>query len=369
MILKLKECLDMDDKAIERIKATATFFPAIYEGKEGGTPCIPPFEKAAIEHINRRLKGEQYHLYPSLAQVILPSPGEGDYSGNTSGDLYHTGGKFLTTADFCRLMQGLSSLRVGLVDFWSEGKPILHPDFHKFTQEFMGSGINLGLLTCATWSDGQTTEVVVDGFSFLRVILDASNDQVYNRIHRPGHPYLFQQVIKNIERVIHERDRRKSQLVVGAETQLTQANMNFTEEITGLARDLGMDYIQLRIGSSRDSLLPEQVEMVKKLAEELKSVFHPFPVYAQIDTPRINSGCRLARFQLAVDATGEVHSCPCFRKKLSSRSFGNIFKQPIEKIWFNPRHRQVIESLERDSCKLIECRWHFCRDFLSFSRK
>lgn len=353
--MKLKEYLNMDDRAIRQIKETTTFFPASYECKQDQTPYIPPFEKAVIERINHRLNSEegQYRLSPSLARVVLPSTGEGDCSG----------------ADFSRLMQGLLWLRVGLIDFSGGGEPTLQPDFHKYTQGCIGSGIDMGLLTCATWTDGQTVDVVVDNFSFLRVNLDASNDQVYNSIHHPEHPYLFQQVIKNIERVIYERDRRKSQLVVGAETQLTQANMNFMEEITGLARDLGMDYVQLRIGRSRDSLLPEQIEMVRKLAEELKSVFHPFPVYVQIDTPGINSGCRLAQFQLTVDATGEIYSCSCFRRKSSSRSWGNIFKQPIEKIWLNSRHRQGIESLERESCNLSECRWNFCSDLLSFSRK
>ncbi len=324
---------------------------------------MPPFESAVVEHILQRLSrtDEEIPWYPSLAQVLLSSPPAAHRTDCASAGRGAVRTAFSDPCCCRGLIRGLVSLKVGFVDFSGGGEPTLHPEFHELAQACIRGGLGLALTTNAAWSQAQSTDILLDGFSFLRIALDASNDQVHDRIHGRSGSRDFQKVLGNVERLMRERERRGSRLIAGGEALLTQANMNFVEEITGLARDLGLDYIRFRAETGpSDSLLPEQRETVGKLIEELKAAVHPFPVFEQVRIHGSGSGCRILPFHLVIDPCGDLYACSHFHQRPDLPCFGNLLSQPADKLWLGLAHSQTIKSLRAHQCNIHDCPWRFC---------
>jgi len=266
----------------------------------------------------------------------------------------------MDSSNFSKLLHSLRSLKVKFINLSGGGEPTLHPSFSEFVEMCIGEEFKLSLLTNAVWLENMVVELLVDGLSFLTANLDASNDEVYNRIHNPPHRDEFQKVLAGLERIVSERQRRKSDLIVGAEVRLCGANLNFVEEITRLAADLGLNYVEFRVWqTASDPLHPDQTESVQKLIEELKASFSPFPLHAEIRSRRPSHECWLAPVLLAVGPSGDVYPCPHFASRPGISAFGNIFALPAHALWFGPEHRGAVEQLKGSKCHIQDCRWHF----------
>jgi wyosine [tRNA(Phe)-imidazoG37] synthetase (radical SAM superfamily) len=170
-------------------------------------------------------------------------------------------------------------LKVTFINLRGGGEPTTHPEYDTFALMYAQEGFELSLLTNATSLDSTKARFPVEAFSFLIVNLDANDDEVYNQIHPPPDLQEFQKVLANIEKVVSERERRESKLMVGAQIRLCQANVNFMEQITCLARDLGIDYVQFLTNPKiSDCLLPDQEDQVNSLLTELRHArIVPFP--------------------------------------------------------------------------------------------
>lgn len=361
--MRVQDYLGLDAKRMERIKATTTFVPPaeIHEGSQAED--LPPFEGAVVRDIIQRSRraGKEVGSYPSLAQVVLCR--SGDHQRSDCASDVQRGGLILFPASegLKILVPNLRSLKVSFIDISGGGEPTLYPDFHQVAQTCRKGGFRLALETNGVWSNVQTADSLVHYFSFLRINLDASNDQVYDRIHGPGQSREFQRVLSNVERLIREKQRAGSQLIVGGEALLTQTNMNFVEEISALARDVGLDYIRFRAGTElSDSLLPEQRERAGKLIEETKARVAPFPVYEQVSVHRAGYGCRISPYQLVIDSSGRLYACSRFYQRPDLRSFGNLFSQPADKLWLGLDHSRTIKLLRTSECSIHDCPWRFC---------
>lgn len=368
--MKIREYLSHDADTIERIKATATFTPERGTSVKDRTQGLPPFEETIVQDIVRRWYGsdEEGRTRPSIAQIQLSSrchhglclslPDAGDTNRATS----------LDPRIFPPLLDSLLRLKVKWIDFSGGGEPTSHPEFGEFAQACAESGLGIGLLSDAAWSVGKMGDLVVEACSFVRVNLDACNQQVCDRLHRIG-ACEFEKVLRNVEKMVRQREKRKSHLVLGAETNLTQANMNFTEEIAALARDLGLDYIRFRAGQTGpDSLLPEQRERAEALLRELSAESHPFPVYHQIRLSSSARGCRISHFQLVVDPSGNLHACSAYGRRPDIRPFGNIFSRPADELWLCSEHLKTIRKPDESPCTVSDCRWHLCNHLLPDSQ-
>jgi radical SAM protein with 4Fe4S-binding SPASM domain len=365
--LKVRDYLNMDAERIEQIKSTATFERKTGTPEENRMESFTAFEQAMIQEMKRRLNNvtSRDRVFPGIVQILLSPKSDDGYPDSASSGQRSSGKPFLDSGNLSKLIQSLLSLDAKFIDFSGGGEPTQHPKFFNIARAFITNGFNLSLLTRTNWVDEQTAVILAEGFAFLRVILNASNDQVYRRISRSSDSGELQTVLRNVERLIREREQRRSSLMIGVETTLTQANMNFVEEIAGLARDLGSDYIQFRAGGiGSDSLLVEQKERVERLVEELRIAIQPFPVYHQIASPNITAGCRAARFQLVIDVSGDLYPCSYFQQHPNVRPFGSIFSQSASNLWGGREHLEAIRALNANECSVSNCRWCFLNHLL-----
>ena|GEM_PF-551752 len=365
--MRIKDYLGINAEKEAELKAKATFSQERNIRQPGPKEKFSPFEKATMERIFPEAKkiSKGGLPYPALARVYLSYTCNHNCSGCLYGGDHKTENVFMDSNSFSRLLESLHSLKVKFIDLSGGGEPTLHPEFHKFAQMCIKEKFELSLLTNAASLDQKIAGLLVKGFSFLRVNLDASNDQVYNRIHHPPNPGEFQKVLGNLERIVSERERKKSDLIVGARVWLCQTNMNFVEQITCLAKDVGLDYIQFRINHKVfGGLLSEQREEVDTLIKELKNSYHPFEVYGEVETGKFCRGCWLSPIYLVINPWGDVYPCYHFDHRPENTSFGNIFTQPADRLWFGVEHRRTVEHLRENDCHIKDCRSHFYNEFV-----
>lgn len=364
--MRIKDYLDLDSEKEAKLRAVATFSPERPLLRMRDEDRFSPFEKAVIKSIEpqaeRLSKGEA--PYPAVAQVRISHACGHSCPGCLYGSQQTAARAFFDSNRFSQLFKGLLSLMVKLVDLSGGGEPTLHPEFDAFARHCIQKQLKVSLLTNASSLEAEISGLLVEGFSLMRIKLDASNDKVYHRIHRHSHSGEFDRVLRNTERLISLRERRKSNLIVGAEARLNQTNMNFMEEMAALGKDLGLDYIQFRrrTGGS-ECLLPEQVKRVERLTEELRCSHHPFGVYGEIGDHQINRGCWSSSLTLTVDASGEAYACRHFSENTKVAPFGNLFKENAPTLWFGLPHKRAVEFLQARDCGVQDCRWRFKPDF------
>lgn len=366
--MKIKDFVNMDAEKKTKLKALTTFQQAPnsnFSERENYQPPpqwdLSPFEQAIIEEIfpevERILEGEIPR--PVITKVYLSCTCKHNCSGCLYGNDQRKEKVFMDPNNFGRLFDHLYSLKIKFIDL-SGGESTLHPEFCRFARMGIKEKFKLSLLSNGVWLDQESIDLLIEGFSFLRVNLDAASDEVYNRIHRPPAPREFQKVLRNLEKIANLREKRKSELIVGAKVKLCQANMNFMEEIVNLVKDSGMDYIQFWIDHKVfDPPLPEQTEGVSTLIRELKNRYHPFSVYGEIESKKFDDGCWFSFLHLIIDPKGYVYHCSHFPHNLVVTSFGNIFTISPEKLWFGSEHKEIVDRLSVNNCPIEDCRWCF----------
>jgi radical SAM protein with 4Fe4S-binding SPASM domain len=358
--LKIGDYLSMDAEREARLKELAVFSPRKEESHIGAGTGISPFDQKILDSIvpkanQTRKKGV---LYPRASMVHLSQRCNHSCPGCYFGKERNKKDVFLAPDKFPELLKYLHALKVKFIHLGEGGEDTLHPKFDEFTRRCIDEGFELSLLTNASSIPPNTIQLLLQAFSVIRVALDASEVGVYDRIHRPAKHREFEKVLANLDGMVAERNRRKSHLVLGAEVRLCQANMNFTEQIVQLAKDLGFDYIQFLFErNDTNRLLPDQKTQARRLIRELVCSFHPFPIYGTEKYKKPKGGCLLATSLLVITPSGDTYPCPHFHRRSDVTSLGNIFSLPPEELWFGGEHHRMIRRLSQGECHIEGCRW------------
>jgi radical SAM protein with 4Fe4S-binding SPASM domain len=328
---------------------------------------VTPFETNKILTMYSLAKkiweGEIVH---PLMAVVYPSYGcNHNCPGCSYRELNRKENVFLDPKNFVKLLKSLHSLEVKSIEFSGGGEPTLHPQFCELVECAVNEGFEMGLLTNGSLLSRRIADLVVDDFTYIRVSMDASDGRVYNQIHRPPEIYGFQTIMSNLEEVISKKNQRNSKLTVEAKVLVSQTNMNFIESVTSLAKDIGCDHVQFEpMRNAEDSLFPEQVAIVDDLIKILQEKYYPFSVCGGAKSSKTDRKCWLSPIHILVDPLGDVYPCSHYQYRKESTRIGNLFTQPLEKIWFGSRHKEVIRALKVEECNLYDCRWHYYNEIM-----
>lgn len=328
---------------------------------------VTPFEKNKILTLyplaKRILEGEM--IRPLMAVVYPSYVCNHNYPGCSYQELNRKENVFLDPKNFVKLLMSLHSLEVKSLEFSGGGEPTLHLRFCELVERAVDEGFELGLLTNGSLLSGRTAELVVEYFTYIQMSIDASDVRTYNQIHGPVEIHEFQTILNNLEEVISKRNEKKSKLTVGAKVLVCQTNMNFIEDIINLTKDIGCDYVQFKpLRNAADSLLPEQVAIVDDLIKTLQEKYYPFLVCGGAKPAKSKRKCWLSPLHILVDPLGDVYPCFHYEYRKESTRMGNLFKQPLERIWFGQRHKEVIRDLKVEECNLYNCRWHYYNEIM-----
>ena len=349
------------------LRKMTTFSDRMHRSGQTERILVDPFEKNKILRMHsvakEILEGGMPH--PLMAVVYPSYVCNHNCQGCPYQELNGEQNVFLDPKNFAELLKSLHGLEVKSIEFSGGGEPTLHPEFCELVKQSANEGFELGLLTNGSLVSGPMADLVVEHFTYIMVNIDASDVQVYNQIHRPPEIYGFQTILKNLEEVISKKNQKNSKLTVGAKVMVCQTNMNFIEDVVNLSKDIGCDYILFKpMRNAKDSLLPEQVGRVDDLIKTLQEKCHPFLICGGAKGSKTNRKCWLSPIHIVVDPLGDVYPCCHYQYRRESIRMGNLFKEPIEKIWFGQRHKDVLRDLKIEECNLYACRWHYYNEIM-----
>lgn len=229
---------------------------------------------------------------------------------------------------YLRLVYELKRLGTRSITFTGGGEPLTNPNFNTFVEIASELGFELGLITNGVYLDKVSD---LEAFKFIRVSLDASDSQTYEKVKGVD---LFDKVIKNIKHAVKLNDTVGISYVVGPD------NDERLEYAQQLANDLGVRYIQFKPASINREIFKF------KLPEEDDKTIH---------TPRYKMNerlpCQIAQLIGIVTADGGVYYCCQHRGELSFY-MGSLSQESFETLW---RRRFEFKNFHIKQCP--SCRY------------
>lgn len=264
---------------------------------------------------------------------------------------------YIDTKAFVRWLDEARAAGSESLEFSGGGEPTLHPDFLQILLAARAMGYETGMITHAC--NDMPLPVLVKEMKYVRCGLDAATAATHDAIKRNKRKdYWFHKAIENIKELVRLRGLRgKQDFTVGIKVVLNSINFHETEEMIVLAKQLGVNYIQIKREHSSGNDLTEQQQIEAQAIIDKHAGMNEFSLVKVLGTmqhARATAKCFMSPIHTVVTATGKVLQC-CF---FESRPIGTIFK-PFSETWGSDEHRRVVRETTVAECDKVDCRWNF----------
>ncbi len=269
------------------------------------------------------------------------------------------------------------------------GEPFLNPDLLGIIRHAAAHGASVLTTTNFTLCTKKLEEIVDSGLSLIKISLDATRPETYQKIRgRDFHGRIVRD-IKELQRIKRAKDCRTP--YVRLQFVLQADSIPEIEEFVPLAQEIGADsvYYQpletLLVSDKKDSLtagvtfdrLSDALQRARDTAEQsgistnagvlVDSLESYFRKYEQgvPDTPP-QRVCLLPWFSLYITVDGDARPCCSFGEG-ETLVFGNLFEQSFEEIWNSRGYRDfrkhsIEKKLNYTVCR--NCTPNRLRDFI-----
>ena len=273
------------------------------------------------------------------------------FFSETNYDKSHT---FIDTAAFLSWLAEMRRHGSESLEFSGGGEPTLHRELPHIIREAGKMGYHMGMITHGC--NSMVPQFMAENLKYVRVGLDAATVETHDAIKRNKKKgYFFPRAIENIKALVACRDSRPSLgFSVGIKVVLNAINYHELGDMIDLAKELAVDYIQIKREHSSDNDLSEQqVASAEERLLDASRLGDRTSVKGTMRHARATVKCFMSPIHTVVTATGKILQC-CF---FEDRPIGTIL-EPIEEVWGRERHRQVMEATTVKECDTVDCRWN-----------
>lgn len=293
-----------------------------------------------------------------------------------SFDYLHRDLSMLEEKLFLKLVSDLTEFKkehgrgVKSIIFTGGGEPTLNPALARVLEICKESQIRCGIYTNGTFTS-ELRETILGSCDFIRFSLEASNEGLYSRLHRPQTKDAFRQVTQNI-RALADMKREKGQGPdIGISFLLDPLNLTDMVASAERARELGADYFQvkpvIKKAWEKQRLTTEILEQAAKAYKQIESIatenFKVIIIKQKLDdivSPsygRSYPKCLGHFLSSVITADGKVYVCVEHRG-LKKYVMGDLHQQEFYEIWNSQRRQEVINSINLNECQ-PGCKGHF----------
>jgi len=287
----------------------------------------------------------------------------------------------LPTENIIKLLDDAKELGVKSVTWTGGGEPTVYKNLLTVVQHARDLGFSQGINSNGTNMPEALRKVICESFDYIRFSVDAGNPAIYSKTHRVK-PESFERVISNIRAICADRTKIGNPLVVGYSFLVDHTNVSNLAEGARLAREIGVDYFQVKpivnyddsnaqFNESSDmwKTLSEQIDQCKDLPSdsfELRILGHKFSDIQkqQEGYGRSYSQCRGNELLATVGADGSVDVC-CAYKGHADWSFGNIVDSRFKDVWAGKQRRDVLDKIDVKRCPPL-CKAHEINKLLHY---
>lgn len=274
------------------------------------------------------------------------------------------------------MVKDFSEIGVKSVLLAGEGEPTVNKGIIAMIETARQRGVDMALNTNAVLFTPEMSSKILSGLTWCRFTFQASNEELYNRIHMGG-KHDFKKAIAHVKAAVEFKKDNSLDVTLGIQQILINENYRDVLECAKLAKELGVDYFVVKRFSKHpknDYDVPEDLYQKSidlfKMCEELET--ESFKVLVRWknftkDCNRTYKKCIGTPFITQVLADGGVYPCSQFFKD-PNYIYGNLHEKSFKEIIFGEQAKEVSRKIEDtvDVSKCISyCRHHSTNIFLT----
>lgn len=249
-----------------------------------------------------------------------------------------------------RRLEEMGKLGVKSVMFSGEGEPLLHKHINDMISAAYSAGIDVAITTNGVYLDRLTT---LDKITWIKVSIDAATPQTYARIHGCSDKD-FDVVIKNIKKVVKERNDNGYKCTIGAQMLLLKDNEHEVEHLSNILKDMGVDYFVVKPYSPH-----AMNDIVVDAVSDINNIAVPWGVLRKDTFKRVQQNkeydeCYAQDFWCHIDSRGNVYACSAYLGD-ERYIYGNINKNTFATIWSKHKNVHIDVSQCRRACRMDKC--------------
>jgi MoaA/NifB/PqqE/SkfB family radical SAM enzyme len=256
-----------------------------------------------------------------------------------------------------KLIKEFEDCGVNSLVFLGGGEPTIHPSFEKIIEATNNTKLEYGIITNGSRIDRILPYKEAQGFKWIRVSLDAAEENTWKRIHNPKgiKKYEFKTILENVKKLQNERSDffRGLSFIVGKD------NYQEIYKFIKMGQNLGIDNVRigLEYGGGFDSrnsnLIPLAVEQIEKGKKDFESKhFNVFDRVSKrkddISNERDYSACGFKELSTNLGADLNLYTC-CFGKYTPSHRIGSLKEKSFAELWFNSK-KEFLKKFSISNC-------------------
>lgn len=268
-----------------------------------------------------------------------------------------------------KFIRDIAARGVKSIMFAGEGEPLLNRDLPDLVVYAKEKKLDIAITTNGVLLTKPVLKKILPHLSWLRISLNAATKKSYSLIHRTN-PKDFDKVIANIRQAVQMKKKYHYPCTIGAQMLLLNENYQQARLLAKILKNIGVDYLiikpysqhplslnRLKLGLNYKRLLSLQDELAKYQTKNFKLIFRKHTML-KIMRQRPYKKCLGLSFWAYLSSKGDLYACSSF---LGDRRFlyGNIYKQPFDKIWKGKKRKQILNMMDR-AWKIEDCR-EVCR--------
>ena len=290
----------------------------------------------------------------------------------------------LKEAVFKSMVKNLVKTKIKAINWTGGGEPTLNPYLGKAIQYIKNnSQIQMGMFTNGSLLEKfNLFDTVVDSLEWIRISIDAGNEDSYNNLRITNSNNNFKVVLENIKKLIEVKKKKNSKIVIGIGFVVTKDNYEEILDFSKIFKDINVDYCQFK---------PEIIQIEReKISNDLgrvqiESDFWINKVIVSLDAAKKILGkkfecnsykledlivdgkkygrnykqCIGSQFQPCIGADGNVYVCTNHRGH-KRYSYGNINEKNFSEIWGNVEKKKEVMDIINNKEKFSKCT-HLCK--------
>jgi radical SAM protein with 4Fe4S-binding SPASM domain len=255
-----------------------------------------------------------------------------------------------------RLLGELREAGVDSVEFSGGGEPSLYPYLGQAILACKSLGMSVGILTNGVNIKGKLGKILAGETSYIRISLSAATEETYRKIYRQD-TNGFRSVLKNIRKLVSDRDASGSGLLISVKFLVSEYNKHEIAKAFDLSKELGVDSLQFK--TLRQSAHEVSIENIQQLSSQIADLKNnpALKVIGSVEKEHIRNRCRLTPLQTTISPTGDVYLCNYFLRRMDRHCIGNIMEDTFCDIWNSDRHIRAISDIRPGECNLYDCRF------------
>jgi sulfatase maturation enzyme AslB (radical SAM superfamily) len=288
----------------------------------------------------------------------------------------------LDKTTFEKLIKDLVKTKIKAINWTGGGEPTQNPflgEAIKFINE--NSKIEMGMFTNGSLLERfNLFEVIVKSLKWIRISIDAGKADTYDNLRKTNKNNNFDQVMKNINKLIEYKKNFKSDLIIGVGFVVTKENYKEIKKFSEIFKNIDVDYCQFKpeiiqierhnyknestnnnkMQISSDFWLHKVIDLLDEAKEILNSKFECNSYKLDdliVDVKNYGRNykeCIGSQFQPCIGADGHVYVCTNHRGH-KKYSYGNIYESNFSEIWNNlEKRREIMNNINKKE-KFCNC--------------